>query len=388
MSHLSAEDAALIAQRVYLLKDATAADLKAQNRSLGCEGLFKVDAASRFSGKSGGNVLRQLSGFGYITEGDGVREGEILVVTRGTKTFCDVLSDAHCGLRTGPGGLPVHLGFQRIWDSFASELRSFLQGRNPTHVHCVGHSLGGALATLSADYFASLKLPVSLYTFGSPRVGPAAFSDNLTGHVGAENIFRVAHTTDPVTMVPTFPFLHVPTEGKSYTISKGGLIWIGAHYMAQYGDSVTGKSWGSLVNTPVPMDWSDVVARAWLDAVKEGKSGIAMYSVASLNVIAQALRWLIRKALSFGIDFMCLEMTESFTAADMMAKLVSQAPALSKELADDTRTIMSAVLQFLGRPATTPREITFEFADWVFTLLRTTLHIMAGRALMSNALER
>jgi len=303
---------------------------------------------------------------------------------RGTRSVNDILSDAHAGTRQGPGGLPVHLGFMRIWETFAGDLKSFLQGRNPTHVHCVGHSLGGALATVCADYFASLKLPVSLYTFGSPRVGTRAFSDNLTRGVGAENIYRVAHSTDPVTMVPAFPFLHTPTKGKSYTVPKSGLIWISAHFMAGYFASVSGKSWASLVNTQVQFDWSDLVARAWLDAAKEGRSGITMYSVAGLNVIAQALRWLIRKALGFGLDTICLDMADSYTAADVMAKLLSQAPALSKELADDTRTVMSAVLQFLGRTTATPVDITYQFIRWVFDLLYGSLNAMANRALMGG----
>lgn len=388
MNPFPLEDVALIAQRVYLLINSQPGELKSRNLNLGCEGQFKVTDENRFAGKSGGYFIRQLSGFGYISEGEGSRSGEILVVTRGTKVFADVYSDAHAGFRRGPGGLPVHLGFQRIWDSFANEIKEFMQSRNPTHIHCVGHSLGGALATLNADYFASLKLPVSLYTFGSPRVGARPFSENLTGLVGAENIYRVAHSTDPVTMVPAFPFLHAPIGGKNYTIPKSGMIWFNAHFMQSYVNSIEGKSWASLVNTRQTADWSDVVARAWLDAVKGGSGGIAMYSAASLSVIAQALRWLIRKAMGLGLDFMSLEFSEAFTAADYMANLLGRAADISSEVADDTLTIMNAVLQFLGRTAAGVKEVTAQFIRWVFDLLVGTLHSMASRALMGIDSER
>jgi hypothetical protein len=85
MNALPPEVAATIAIRAYDFKDMTVADAR-RNAPLGCEGLFKVQDDSRFSGKSGGYVFRQLSGFGYIAEGEGTRQGEILIATRGTST--------------------------------------------------------------------------------------------------------------------------------------------------------------------------------------------------------------------------------------------------------------------------------------------------------------
>lgn len=384
---LSPVMAAELARRVYLLKDQTISEFLRRD-SLGCEGHFKVDDNNRFSGKAGIIYINQLSGFGYIAEGEGARQGEILVATRGTKTFYDLLTDGHIALRRGPGGQPVHLGFLLLLESFMNDIRAFMHGRNPTHIHCVGHSLGGALATLTADYFAALKLPVTLYTFGCPRVGTEPFCESLTARMGADNIYRVAHSTDPVTMVPAFPFLHVPVGGKNYTVSKSGLVRITEHFMNGYIDSVEGKSWGSLVNTTAPAEWSDVVARAWLDAAKEHKNIIAMHSAAGLNVIAQALRWLVRKALGIGLDAVCLRLSDAFTAADIMATLVNQAAAISKETSDDTLTIMNAVLQFLGRTAAGVKEVTAQFIKWVFDLLVGTLHHMANQALMGIDRDR
>ena len=135
---------------------------------------------------------------------------------------------------------------------------------------------------LNADYFTANNIPVSLYTFGCPRVGGRTFSEILTHRVGAENIYRVSHDTDPVPMLPSFPFAHAPYRGKHYTLARGGMIGLGAHAMIGYVTDVTGKSWSSLANAQVSTDWTDMVARAWLEAVKAGNGGIMMYSVASL----------------------------------------------------------------------------------------------------------
>jgi hypothetical protein len=215
-------------------------------------------------------------------------------------------------------------------------------------------------------------------------VGLQPFSQRLTQGVGAANIYRVSHSTDPVTMLPSFPFAHAPYGGKHYTIERGGLIGMGAHYMAGYATSVTGKSWSSLANAQVSIDWSDAVARTWLEAVKGGNGGIMMYSGASLEVIAQALRWIIKKAISLGIFFACNALSVGVTAVDLLATLVIQSAALSKDIADDVKTIMGAILRFLGRSAATTAELTQQFIRWVFDLLYGSISAIANRATMGD----
>ena len=82
MNPLPPDMAAKIADRVYDLKDMSIANARG-NGPLGSEGLFKVDDGSRFTGISGGRLFRQLSGFGYIAAGEGARQGEVLIATRG-----------------------------------------------------------------------------------------------------------------------------------------------------------------------------------------------------------------------------------------------------------------------------------------------------------------
>ncbi len=92
-----------------------------------------------------------------------------------------------------PSGGKVHRGFRnsllRIWDTIASVLE---QIRRP--LFFTGHSLGGALATLAA----SLHPPRSVYTFGAPRIGDAAFARSLSGIP----VFNVFNPRDIVTELP------------------------------------------------------------------------------------------------------------------------------------------------------------------------------------------
>ncbi len=72
----------------------------------------------------------------------------------------------------------VHTGFANalleIWDG-GEGVEAALKQIDGYRLLFTGHSLGAAMATLAA----SLRLPKSLYTFGSPRVGDADFVAGL-----------------------------------------------------------------------------------------------------------------------------------------------------------------------------------------------------------------
>ncbi|XP_059436502.1 phospholipase A1-Igamma1, chloroplastic-like [Corylus avellana] len=94
-----------------------------------------------------------------------------------------------------------------------------------------GHSLGGALALLNAHEAASTmpNLPVSVISFGAPRVGNVAFRDELQ-QLGVKTL-RVVVKQD---MVPRMPGL-VFNEGlqKKFDDITGTLEWVYTHVGAE-----------------------------------------------------------------------------------------------------------------------------------------------------------
>ena len=87
----------------------------------------------------------------------------------------DLADDLNALPEEWQGGGRAHTGFAGalldIWPQIALELQ-VVAGYS---LLFTGHSLGAAMATLAA----SLQTPKSLYTFGSPRVGDAAFVATL-----------------------------------------------------------------------------------------------------------------------------------------------------------------------------------------------------------------
>lgn len=124
------------------------------------------------------------------------------------------------------GSPMVHFGFLRAWSSVRepvlAELARWTHSFSPTWtLTCTGHSLGGALATLCAADVRALHpaTPVSLVTFGQPRVGNAAWAaavDGLCPHAT-----RVIHDGDAVALCPTGDYCH---GGRAVRVNEWGRL--------------------------------------------------------------------------------------------------------------------------------------------------------------------
>ena len=385
MNQLSPGQAAAIASGVYLLMDHGVQALQARGETLGCEGLFHVDDSSRFKGRAGNMVWHSLSGFGYIAAGEGAFAGDVLIATRGTQTTVDWLSNANIGVQFGPSGLPVHAGFHEVWKSFKPRLETFLRGRNPTRIHCVGHSLGGALATINADMISAGRMAdVVLYTFGCPRTGDGIFARALTQRVGAAQMHRVYHPSDPVPMIPLFPFWHAPVGRAGLAISnaKTGLIDKSAHNMlGSYIPAVGDSSWSGLASAASARADEARQVQGWLERSAQGQSGFVMGSARLLDMIGRALRWLMVSALKLAGHGLSATLSAGATVLDQVAWALSTGASLSKQVAGYVKTLIGAIFRFLGRSAAGVADVTVAFLRWVLALLYTSLRSAAEAAL-------
>lgn len=381
MPTLTPAQAAEIARGVYDLRTQSVSD--ALKTGIGTDGMFAVSEGSAFQGTSGALMFRKLSTFGYVARGTGLFATEALIATRGTATLADWVTDANIALQIGPGGLPVHAGFNETWKSFSAELEAFFRRHNPTRVHCVGHSLGGALATLNANYVTSRRIAnVELYTFGCPRVGDGIFASSLTKRLGAGSIHRVWHPSDPVPMIPLFPFWHVPLGGAGLSIARGqsGLISPSAHTMAtSYLPAVRSHTWGTLEAARAAEE--RVPVQTWLERAAEGHGGFLMGSATLLSMIGRALAWLMAQAGKLVLGGVGLTLTAGATVLDQIAWLLSRAAQLSAEVGGHVKTLIGAIFRFLGRTAAKVADVTVAFLRWILSLLFTTVQVAGRRAL-------
>lgn len=128
-----------------------------------------------------------------------------VIVFRGTAGLKDLAADGFApkiGFLVGQ----VHKGFYDNFKSVRDTITAFLE--KPENTRCktilTGHSLGGALATLTAAYLTSKYAgkpcgQVVLYTYGSPRVGDRDWVNHFNSKF---KHFRHKRFGDPIPMLP------------------------------------------------------------------------------------------------------------------------------------------------------------------------------------------
>lgn len=184
---------------------------------------------------SGGRRRDTTTFYGFVA--DWVGTGERVVVFRGTLQPNEWIRNLQARQRPFPSGLPrwraparVHAGFLSIFDTvflvrdgarrpIRAALPDLVAGRDTTFV---GHSLGGALATLAAVEAARLAprdaARMRVATFASPRVGDPGFAA-MARAVG--RIDRVCNLVDVVPAVPaSIPVAAYTHVGEAFRVSS------------------------------------------------------------------------------------------------------------------------------------------------------------------------
>jgi triacylglycerol lipase len=154
-------------------------------------------------------VMADSHVFGFVAAGD----RQAVVSFRGTHFLSEWLDDAELALveyRFRPDAGSAHIGFQAIYETLRQSLKKVLSqlGGNPSSLIIVGHSLGGALATLCAldSEVANLSNgQIQAVTFASPRVGDTRFRDEFKNKVN--DCLRIANRSDLVPQLP-LPILY------------------------------------------------------------------------------------------------------------------------------------------------------------------------------------
>jgi len=116
--------------------------------------------------------------------------------------------------------IKAHEGFVSEYMLFREKVIEYVDMHPDKEVHVVGHSLGGALATLASfDIASTLDREVNTITFGAPRVGTKDFRDAFENL--PINLYRVVVANDPIARVPgmLIPYEHV---GQLIQIDESG----------------------------------------------------------------------------------------------------------------------------------------------------------------------
>lgn len=189
------------------------------------------------------------------------------LVLRGTDDLMDWVTDFKAVAASWAGKGQVHFGFSealgKIWSEIVVSLDKNVPADCPLFI--TGHSLGAAMATLAA----SLRPPVALYTYGSPRVGDNDFAATLS----TVPVFRVVNNRDVVTTVPPpLPFHHLGEE----------------HYITHDGGSLVNPDDDTVARDRLERDRVSFFSRDWHKIFSDAPEPIADH--APVNYVAHLER--------------------------------------------------------------------------------------------------
>lgn len=127
-----------------------------------------------------------------------------LVVFRGYDRFHLVIEDISTialPFDVVNSGARVNGVFLNAYKEFRDDMMAYVEKHDPAIVYAVGHSMGGAMATLAAiDLAVNAKVSARCYTFGSPKVGDAWFRKIYLEKV--ETTERYVTPLDPIPLYP------------------------------------------------------------------------------------------------------------------------------------------------------------------------------------------
>jgi triacylglycerol lipase len=383
MSHLSPKLASELATSAYELITPIGI------HSFGNEYIDKYFSINKVGiGKTGGFIFNRQSGFAAMGLGKGQYQGDAIIAIRGTEfsSAADWSTNAQIGLSVGDGSQIVHAGFNNAFTSLRPQFGAFLdkwRTSNPDKaIHFVGHSLGGAIASLTADWASvnNYASNINLYTFGSPRVGQQGFATASTHRLN--QIYRCTHGADVVPKVPLWPFIHAPYQGVEYRLDNSQGLRISAHGM----DPTAGAEPGYLVSANTE-HWGHLHVKAseYLKPVKlryENRNQ-ASYSDQWSEKLSAALITVLKEAGYYGAIVAQATASYGLTFYDLVAKTLEKIAAAASSFADDVRGLLGHMLSFAGAVVTTVVDLTYATIRAIFNKMLSRLYSSVKDAIKS-----
>jgi triacylglycerol lipase len=371
---ITPNEAAQVAAAVYFLKDFPVIETAFEGTDLTKVFDFSNQASGpggtqRFTARSGAFEFKVKTGFAVMAMGKKATryEGHAILICRGTESIYDWLTDGNYATVLGASGTNVHSGFNRTFHDMKDGFAGFLAQNNPRHVHCIGHSLGGALATLAADWLSHSGYGVDLYTFGAPRVGTREFADNLTSRVGHGNIYRVCHSSDPVTLVPVWPYMHAPRPDGECWVCRSASVNPALHRMPTYKTTAESVgSWNELYcSTPtVLLEYS-----VRLSSVDNMVSALRLGPLLAFNAIVRTICAGLAITLQPGVSVL-----------DQMSMWVEQAANISIDGESLVRDFLHALIKLMGLSIIIPQKIVHGIIRLIFNAFLQAPYNQAVRA--------
>jgi predicted lipase len=160
-----------------------------------------------------------------------------MIIFRGTQPeeWSDIVADIKAWPKDSDTVGNVHSGFKGELDKIYLDITRWIGSINDQKFVITGHSLGAAMATLYTARESNRGADVTLYTYGSPRVGDRTWAKQFKDIP----TFRFVNTNDIVCTVP--PFGYYKHVGNLYYMSYTGKVHLGTNIFERTWDKIRGR---------------------------------------------------------------------------------------------------------------------------------------------------
>lgn len=386
-SILEPKNVAEFARDIYILVNSLSPKALASALTTLFGGKMDVSPEDITSAKTGGpGFIKSRTAFGLMAFGKGAYAGHAFIILRGTKkTFpADMLTNMNLAVTRSTRGHLVHDGFYQAFLSMNDDLESFIAqfASHKTHtVHCIGHSLGGGLATLCAEYLESkTTLKPYLYTFGAPRVGMAPFATSLTNGLSNERMYRVYHRTDIVPCVPFWPFMHAPlgndTVHDYFQPSAGSFPAFEMHEMAEYVKTIGKQGWSELRGKRNEQ-FDEAGIKRWVN----NKAPVS-FNVTNLEWLDKAINFVVSKCFE-GLGMSIANgLSATFTLMDRLVYILGKGINLAQNISELVLGLIRKMMSMLGmKPVLEKADATYAFITRIFQQMSARVAVHCQKAL-------
>lgn len=202
------------------------------------------------------------------------------------------------------------------------------------------------------------------------------FASKCTSRLLADNIYRMYHQTDPVPMVPTWPFFHVPTSMADYLVYSPvtGKPWE-YHLMKHYQSSAKkAGSWGAIKHQR-PKGHLDVTVERWLQS-----DGILPFTANTLDLLDAALLYVIKKVIHVAGIIVVGAAASTFTLLDRLAMFMAKAAKISADVSVWAYHLVKKMAAIIGIVVEKGADLTASFIRAVFLRLHQKIADMVWHA--------
>lgn len=167
------------------------------------------------------------------------RDSKLFIAHRGAMFISDAYSSINMIPKKQGDGTTAHRGFAYISLSLNGQIQEFMK-KHPEieHVISSGHSLGGAIAVLTAMMLKRLNknLKIHVPTFAAPRVYSFHSAKEAEKLIGPENFARIYFPRDPIPAIfsgTIFGTKHVD-GGRKIALKARFWSWLAIHSLTEH----------------------------------------------------------------------------------------------------------------------------------------------------------